>query len=311
MFLTRNSTHKVLRLRFIHNVMVAMTVVLASLAGVYSFLGSSASGSSFEGRNFYGVVRVKTANADDPAWLGYNLSHGITVHGLQFIAPEKRTLTTTYYVEQSGAGLAILNHPRRGQGMAVGVLGLGIGTLAAYGQPGDSYRFYEINPLVVSLAEGQGGFFSFLADTLAQKTVVLGDARISLEREAPNGFDVLVLDTFSSDSIPVHLVTEEAFAVYLRHLAPQGILAAHISNRHLDLRPVFWNLAQRYKLDMVIITTQGDGRRASASEWVLMSPDPALLQIPAIQSRAVDLTGYTTQVPLWTDDFSNLFQILK
>ncbi|RPH61841.1 MAG: ferrichrome ABC transporter permease, partial [Chloroflexi bacterium] len=163
-FLTRNSTHKVLRLRFIHNVMVAMTVVLASLAGVYSFLGSSASGSSFEGRNFYGVVRVKTANADDPAWLGYNLSHGITVHGLQFIAPEKRTLTTTYYVEQSGAGLAILNHPRRGQGMAVGVLGLGIGTLAAYGQPGDSYRFYEINPLVVSLAEGQGGFFSFLAD---------------------------------------------------------------------------------------------------------------------------------------------------
>jgi len=284
---------------------------------LFTLFGGNTPGTRLEERNFYGVVRVKAINPGNE-WQGYNMAHGVTVHGIQFSAPDKRRLPTAYYTEQSGVGLALLNHPKRGRGqvpgfpgMRVGLLGLGIGTLAAYGQPGDDYRLYEINPLVVDLAEGQGGFFSYLADTAAQTTVVLGDARISLEREAPNNFDVLVLDTFSSDSIPVHLVTQEAFAIYLRHLAPDGILAAHISNRHLDLRPVFWQLAQFYGLTMVIIETPGDNQRISPSEWVLLARDPALLQIPAIVARASKMDGYSTQVPLWTDDFSNLFQILK
>ena len=218
-------------------------------------------------------------------------------------------------LDDGGAGLAILNHPRYGQGLRVGMLGVGAGTLAIYGQPGDVYRLYEINPVVTDLAEGRGGYFSFVKDSQADVTMVLGDARISLERElAENGsqqFDVLALDTFSSDSIPVHLVTKEAFALYLEHLAPDGIIAAHITNLHLDLQPVFWDLAEYYNLTMVRIEYKGDDNGGYASHWILLARDPALLDVPAIQERAVDLSGYSTTLRLWTDDYSNLFQILK
>jgi spermidine synthase len=199
--------------------------------------------------------------------------------------------------------------------MRVGLLGLGIGTLAAYGRPGDEYRLYEINPVVTDLAQGQGNYFSFLNESPAAITTVLGDARISLERELAEGnsqnFDVLVLDTFSSDSIPVHLVTKEAFGLYLAHLAPDGIIAAHITNLHLDLQPVFWQLAQNYGLSMKRINYPGDSNGGFASHWILLAADPALLENPAIQERSVNLDGYSTNINLWTDDYSNLFQILK
>jgi hypothetical protein len=313
-FITRNSTNRVLRIRFIHNVLIGAVVLLVGATSLYTFTGNKTPGAIFEKRNFYGVVRVKESGLDDPTWHVYSLAHGVTLHGLQFTASDKRRMPTTYYSEQSGVGLAILNHPRRGQGMRVGVLGLGVGTLAAYGQIGDVYRFYEINPLIVELAQGQGGYFSFLADNPAQTTVILGDARISLERELATGqrqnFDVLVLDVFSSDSIPVHLVTKEAFAIYLDDLAPQGILAAHISNRYLDFVPVFWQLAKFYHLQMAVIPAGGDDRQASPSNWILMTDDPALLTIPAIAQRVMPMQNYTTKIPIWTDDFSNLFQIL-
>jgi spermidine synthase len=245
----------------------------------------------------------------------YILSHGITVHGLQFLDRKLRHTPTTYYVPESGAGLAILNHPRYGQGQRVGMLGAGVGTLVAYGQPGDTYRLYEINPAVIALAEGQGGYFSFVDDSQANVTMILGDARISLERElalrGSQDFDVLVLDTFSSDSVPVHLVTKEAFTLYLEHLAPNGIIAAHISNRHLDLQPVFWRLAEYYDLSMVRVNYPGDSRGGYPSHWILLASDPSLLEIPAIQERAENLDRYATDVQLWTDDYSNLFQILK
>jgi hypothetical protein len=234
---------------------------------------------------------------------------------MQFIDPEMRDVPTTYYVEDGGAGLAILNHPRYGSEMKVGLLGLGVGTLAAYAQPGDKYRLYEINPVVTDLAEGQGNYFSFLSDSKANITTILGDARISLERELAEGdrqnFDVLVLDTFSSDSIPVHLVTKEAVALYLEHLASDGIIAAHITNLHLDLQPVLWGLAQYYGLSMVRIDYAGDSNGGYASHWILLSRDPDLLNIPAIRDRSVDLSSYSTNIKLWTDDYSNLFQILK
>ncbi len=295
------------KVRFVFFVFTLVTVMLV-LVGTYF------SGSLYSKRNFYGVIRVNQDLVGDPPLPAYLMAHGITVHGLQFI-DEGRDLPTTYYVKDGGAGLAILNHPRFGRGLRVGMLGVGAGTLAIYGQPGDVYRLYEINPVVTDLAEGRGGYFSFVKDSQADVTMVLGDARISLEREfAENGsqnFNVLALDTFSSDSIPVHLVTKEAFALYLEHLAPDGIIAAHITNLHLDLQPVFWGLADHYGLSMVRVEYKGDDNGGYASHWILLARDPALLDVPAIQDHAIDLSGYSTNLKLWTDDYSNLFQILK
>ena len=293
----------------------ALVTVVLVVVGTYF------SGSLYATRNFYGVIRVRAELVGEPPRPAYLMAHGITVHGLQFLGAD-RDLPTTYYVRDGGAGLAILNHPKYphsgtfgAQGMKVGMLGVGTGTLAAYGREGDVYRLYEINPVVTDLAEGRGGFFSFVKDSGADVTMVLGDARISLERELAEGgsqaFDVLVLDTFSSDSIPVHLVTKEAFALYLAHLAPEGIIAAHITNLHLDLMPVFWGLAEAHGLGIVRVEYGGDADGGYASHWVLLAHNPALLQIPAVQARAVDLGGYSTDLKLWTDDYSNLFQILK
>ena len=293
--------------RFVFFVFGLVTVMLV-------LVGSFFSGELFSKRNFYGVIRVRGDLIGEPPRHAYLMAHGITVHGLQFI-DEDRDLPTTYYVRDGGAGLAILNHPRYGQNLRVGMLGVGIGTLAYYGQPGDVYRLYEINPVVADLAEGRGGYFSFVKDSKADVTMVLGDARISLERElAENGsqqFDILALDTFSSDSIPVHLVTKEAFALYLEHLAPDGVIAAHITNLHLDLQPVFWGLAEYYDLSMVRVEYESDDDGGYASHWILLARDPVLLDITAIQERAIDLSEYTTNLKLWTDDYSNLFQILK
>ncbi len=296
------------RARFIFVTFTLVTIML-------SVIGTFFSGALFVKRNFYGVIRVRADMVGKPPQQAYLMAHGITVHGLQFIDPALRDQPTTYYVRDAGAGLAILNHPRYGHGLRVGMLGVGAGTLATYGQPGDAYRLYEINPVVVDLAEGQGSYFSFVKDSQADVTMVLGDARISLEQELAHGkkqnFDVLVLDTFSSDSIPVHLVTKEAFALYLEHLAPDGIIAAHITNLHLDLQPVFWQLAREYGVTMVRVNYSGDTHGGYASHWILLARDPALLNIPAIQEHAIDLSGYSTTLKLWTDDYSNLFQILK
>jgi hypothetical protein len=298
------------RARFVFTVFVLVTVMLAVLSTYFS-------GALFSRRNFYGVVRVRALSPDGSTKMAYVMLHGITVHGLQFIDPQMRDVPTTYYVPQGGAGLAILNHRKYGSGepMRVGLLGLGVGTLAAYGRPGDLYRLYEINPVVTELAQGQENYFSFLRDSPASITTVLGDARISLERELARGdlqsFDVLILDTFSSDSIPVHLLTQEAFALYLAHLASDGIIAAHITNLHLDLQPVFWKLAQYHHLSMVRVNYDGDTNGGYASHWILLSRDPEVLAAPAIQNHAINLSGYSTNLKLWTDDYSNLFQILK
>jgi hypothetical protein len=265
-------------------------------------------------RNFYGVISVRERNPGNPQERSFLLVHGQTIHGLQFVDPAKRGQPTAYYTLQGGGGLAIRNHPAYGHGMRVGVLGEGIGTLAAYAVRGDTYRFYEINPDVVKIAEGQGGYFSYLADSQASITSILGDARISLERELaegrPQNFDVLILDTFSSDSIPVHLLTKEAFAVYLRHLSPDGIIAAHVSNNHLNLAPVLDLVAAAYDLSMIRIESDGDGKLALGSQWVLLARDPVLLAAPAIASQAAP-PGPAPRIRLWTDDYSNLFQVLK
>ncbi|MDQ3007232.1 MAG: fused MFS/spermidine synthase, partial [Chloroflexota bacterium] len=297
------------RARFVFIVFGLVTAMLTLLSVFFS-------GALYSKRNFYGVIRVRQIVPDGSTEIANVMSHGITVHGLQFVSnPELRQRPTTYYVRDAGVGLALLNHPKYRHSQRVGLLGLGIGTLATYAQPGDVYRLYEINPVVTDLAAGYGDYFSFLSDGKADISIVLGDARISLERELaqghPQNFDVLVLDTFSSDSIPVHLVTKEVFALYLEHLAPDGIIAAHITNLHLDLQPVFWQLAKYYGLSIVRVNYPGDSNGGYTSHWILLSRDPALLEIPAIQDRAVNLDGFSTNLKLWTDDYSNLFQILK
>ncbi|MGC8874701.1 MAG: spermidine synthase [Chloroflexia bacterium] len=265
-------------------------------------------------RNFYGVLRV-VETRPNPSLRAYQLNHGNTVHGFQLQDPAGRDLPTAYFTEESGIGLALRHYPRRDGGIRIGVLGLGIGTLATYAQPGDTVRFYEINPAVVALAQGEGGFFSYLARCRGRVEIVQGDARVSLERELregqPQQYDILVLDVFSGDSIPVHLLTREAFEVYLQHLRPHGVLALHITNRYLDLRPVVWSLADHFGLKAALIESAGDGERAYRATWMLLTDDAAFLEQPAIASRATPRPDDLRRVRLWTDDYSNLFRILK
>jgi hypothetical protein len=304
---------KAKRLTFVANWALLLSGLLVACVQSYQQIYVDLSNKLFVERNFYGVVRVKL-DGTPPASQRYILAHGVTLHGFQYVDHALRNIPTSYYGETGGGGLAILNSPKRGQDMRVGVLGLGIGTLAAYGQPGDVYRFYEINPIIIRLAQGEGGYFSYLTDSAAKIEIVPGDARLSLERELSSGqledYDVLVLDVFTGDSIPVHLLDEQAFNLYLQMLAPDGILAAHISNRHLDLVPVVWTLADHFKLSRVVIDDPGNGISTTHSLWILLASDPAVLAVPPIAGRSLPMSDYRTRVGLWTDDFNNLIQIL-
>jgi len=266
-------------------------------------------------RNFYGVLRVWEMNADLPAIRAYQLTHGKTVHGFQFEASDLRDLPTTFYAEDSGVGLAILNHPNRSDGLRVGGLGLGVGVLASYGQPGDLFRFYEINPDVIPIAEGEGGYFSFLKDSQAEIEVVLGDARISLERElassGPQNFDLLVLDTFNGDAMPVHLLTKEAFEIYLQHLKPDGTIAINVSNRYFNLNLEVYRLADAFDLSAALIEDRGDSIQSYDSIWMLLARERGLVELPVIAARSAQRPFIPASLRLWTDDFSNLLQVLK
>lgn len=268
-------------------------------------------------RNFYGVLRVRDELPGDAEWRMRSLTHGRIQHGFQYLAPHRRRQPTTYYGEESGVGRALRAHPRRasGEGLRIGVVGLGVGTLAAYTRPGDAIRFYEINPDVVALSRGEDPRFTFLSDARGAVEIVDGDARLSLERElargAPQRFDVLVLDAFSSDAIPVHLLTSEAFSTYLRHLRDEdAILAVHTSNRHIRLGPVLREVARRWGLAAVESDTDPGGAAYSRSVWVLMSRRKEVLSRPDISAAAVELTGRGRSVPLWTDDYSNVFGLV-
>jgi hypothetical protein len=272
-------------------------------------------GSLYTTRNFFGILRVKETRVGDAQEPAYQLVHGITIHGLQFQSPELRRQPTMYYTETSGAGLAFQYFLEREAPLHAAVLGLGTGTQAVYGRSGDRIRFYEINPDVVEIAQGAGGYFSYLADSPAEIAIVLGDARLSLERElADQGsqqFDLVILDTFSSDSIPVHLVTREALALYEQHLKPDGIIAVHISNIHLDLRPVVWGLADSARLDSALIAAGRSVPGSSASVWMLLTRNQAFLNSPELRQAAETRPPDLPKIPLWTDNYSNLFQILR
>ncbi|MDH4181728.1 MAG: fused MFS/spermidine synthase [Betaproteobacteria bacterium] len=257
-------------------------------------------------RNFYGVLRVQEAD-EGSANHRRSLIHGTILHGNQYLDPVLRRQATTYYTKTSGVGRALESlHPRT-QPLRVAVIGLGTGSLAVYGAKGDTYRFYEINPDVVDLARRD---FSYLADSEANVETALGDARLVLEREPAQGFDLLAIDAFSSDSIPVHLITREALAIYLKHVKPDGLIAFHVTNRFLDLVPVVDALAKAHGLAATWIEDSGEAAIASRSDWVLLSRDAKRLAAPLVAEVAQPLRS-RDDWRLWTDDFNNLVQVLK
>jgi spermidine synthase len=268
-------------------------------------------------RNFYGVFSVWDYDKSDPHSHYRVLQHGQIAHGLQYMDPTRARQATSYYTSRSGISIAwhhLLNPTKR----VVGVVGLGAGTLAVYGRRGDQFRFYEINPAVERVAREQ---FTYLANSRADVKVILGDARLVLEREPPQGFDMLVLDAFSSDAVPVHLLTREAFATYLRHLRPDGVLAVHISNRHINLAPVLANVAAEFQLHSVTLNSEavadamvydGDEWDWNGYEtvWVMLSRDGSFFEQSAVRA-ASSKPELTVTVPLWTDDYTSLFPLLQ
>ncbi len=306
--------------RSVRTLLARASAALLGLAAV-GLLGArlleARDGSVSVSRSFYGVLRVREELPGDPEWHLRGLTHGRIQHGFQYQSPERRRQPTTYYGEESGVGRALLHHPRReaGEPLRIGVVGLGVGTLAAYVGPGDAIRFYEINPDVVSLSRGSEPRFTFLADAPGRVDVVEGDARLSLERELaagrPQRFDLLVLDAFSSDAVPVHLLTAEAFSTYLKHLRDaDSILAVHASNRNVRLQPVLLGIAVQFHLAAVECDTKPLGHAYSRSVWILMSRRPEVLLQPGIAQAAVPLTGHGLRVPLWTDDYCDLIDVV-
>ena len=257
-------------------------------------------------RNFYGRLAVyDDADPRVEEEATRHLVHGVINHGEQPLRKQYSRLPITYFCPSSGIGVAMRS--LEGLPRKIGILGLGCGTLAAYGLPGDVIRIYEINPLVLQFAQNQ---FSYLRDTAARMEVVMGDGRLSLEREPSQQFDLLVMDAFSGDSVPVHLITREAFKTYFRHLKPDGILAVNISNRYLDLKPVVERGANAFgKIALVFDYTPDE------SDFLCFSCSWTLVMDPATRRRLPSYAGEVLQAHAnfrpWTDDFSNMHAILK
>jgi SAM-dependent methyltransferase len=264
-------------------------------------------------RSFYGSLRVTETHLPPEAETTRTLYHGRIQHGTQLFGNGLRTQPSTYYAHNSGAGLALdlCCHDANGEATPrrIGVVGLGASTLAAYGRPGDTITFYEIDPLVERLARA---LFTYLRDSKAKIQVVPGDARLSIARDRTSPpFDVLVLDAFSGDAVPIHLLTAQAIALYRRHLRPGGILAIHISSQYLDLAPQLALQAENAGLHAALIHSDADDARGIfAADWVLMTADRDFLNRPEIANVAQPLK----QIPglrLWTDDYSSLLPLLK
>ena len=262
-------------------------------------------------RNFYGVLKVKSY--DDIGSENYllRLVHGAILHGEQYPHEKWRYQPTTYYTPTSGFGRAVNAQremaPRTNNKQRVGMIGLGVGTVGAYCREGDICRIYEINADVERLARKH---FTYLADSKAKPDVIIGDARLSLEREASNQFNVLAVDAFSGDSIPMHLITREAVRGFMGHVASSGILAYHVSNRFLNLPPVIAEIADREKLVGVVVEdpAQKDNTLHSSSTWVLLARNADALK--GIGAAGTPLER-TAGAPLWTDDFNNLLSVIK
>lgn len=256
-------------------------------------------------RSFYGSLRVVQTPHAGPDQQRI-LFHGTIEHGSEFLLSPRRSRPTTYYGPDSGVGILLREafaEPKR-----VAIIGLGAGTLATYGHPGDGFRFYEINSQVVDIAQA---LFFYLRESHAKVSTAIGDGRLSLEREHSPPFDAIVLDAFSGDAIPVHLLTREALALYLRHLTARGVIAFHVSNDFLDLAPVVEQLATDAGYQAVLVHNHEDSDEAIlAADWVLVTNNQAVLKNPAITVHARAIVSLP-KLRLWTDDYNNLFSVLK
>ena len=265
-------------------------------------------------RNFYGALVVYDDQGSGSMGPFRVLRHGTIDHGEQFLWPQNRRFPTTYYAKGSGVGLAIQSLQMQGP-MNVGMIGLGAGTITTYARPIDRYRVYDINPLVLKIAQTQ---FTFLLNCMApEHPVVLGDARLSLENElksGPDNFDVLAVDAFSGDAIPVHLLTREAFTLYWKHLKPDGVLAVHVSNRYLSLAPVVaLGAAEDHKTARMVnfATDDRNDKEESDSDWVLVTSRPGFFEQPELKVDYIHNIDPIPNLRMWTDDYSNLYKILR
>jgi hypothetical protein len=258
-------------------------------------------------RNFYGTVKLRESRSGF-AGPRLELIHGSIIHGVQLLGDDRRRTGTAYYGAETGIGIA-LREWKRDRPRRIGVVGLGVGTLAVYAKPDDRIRFYEVNPLVAEIARRD---FSFLADCRAPLDLLVGDARLVLEREPDQRFDVLVVDAFSSDSVPTHLLTIEAFGLYFRHLAPDGVLALHVSNRYLDLAALVGAAAGAAGRNWMWVRTAARPRDAVfAADWAFVTSARDFLALPGLRERAAEPPAAWTRVRPWTDSSSSLASILR
>jgi len=271
------------------------------------------------GRNFYGVLRVKEYNKDNAEWHSRSLIHGRIQHGEQFVADSNGRRHTSYFGRESGIGIAIRHHPRRhspDRQFRMGVVGLGVGTIASFSRESDYLRFYEINPMVVRFS---GEYFTYMRGARERGVdvdVFPGDARVVMERQIRRAenqqFDVLAIDAFSSDAIPIHLLTEECFNVYWDHIKPDGILAVHISNRFLDLSPVVRKLAEiNGKQTCSVKASENEEEGTSSCDWVLVTGNRRFIESEPVRKASRPWPEDAPEPLLWTDDFSNLFSVLE
>jgi SAM-dependent methyltransferase len=257
-------------------------------------------------RNFYTTLQTHDTQPDAVTGSGTRvLIDGVIIHGEQYLEEPWRSRPVTYYGVNSGIG-RVMDVKREGP-RKVAVVGLGAGTMAAFGKDGDHYRFYEINPQMVWVAENE---FSYLRDSKAAISIAMGDARLSLEREDSHNFDVMLIDAFSSDSVPMHLMSAEAMEVYLKHLAPDGVIVFNVTNRYLNLAPPIQLIAREYGLVSIYISDEPTDRIHYDSEFVLVSRDPSMLANPRIASGATRIDEIPN-LGIWTDNYNNLFRILR
>jgi len=307
------------------SLIASCAIVLLVLGATLTTVAKATLGQIASVRNFYGALTIDHQFPNERDRDAYALKHGEIFHGFEFLAPQRHLVPTSYFSEDSGLGLLLAPHLHAADPatpLRIGDVGLGIGTVAAYARPGDSVRFYEINPQVVMLASDPR-YFQFLHDSAAPVNTVLGDGRLSLERELAQGahddYDVLIVDAFNGDAVPVHLLTIEAFRLYAQRLKhPGGVLAMNVTNTFLDLRPVVIAAAERLGFASLWVHCDGDGLVSYTNDWVLLSRDRGRLD--AIAATANDSASHPNtraarlQAPesrLWTDDYSNLFQALS
>ncbi|HUR59543.1 MAG TPA: fused MFS/spermidine synthase [Opitutaceae bacterium] len=273
-------------------------------------------GALVSARNFYGVLSVFEYNERGPYSRYYLLQHGRITHGMQFAAPHRAREITSYFGPSTGLGLTFRHFPRQ-KDLRIGLIGLGVGTVTGYAKAGDYVRIYEINPQVKDIAESP---FSYIKRCPAKVDIVMGDGRLSMENEPPQNFDFLIMDAFSSDAVPVHLLTREAFAIYQRHLKPDGVILVNISNRYLDLRPVVENAARAFSFPSHRIDSEDGGGDEDdgdggwwlyAASWMVLSKNDEFMEKNAIKWAAKPAPLTQVHIPLWTDDYTSMFKILQ